>query len=42
MQKQNSGSYPVYLPKESLLTEKIIWAAHKKTIHGETRSQCQI
>ena len=28
------GSYPIYLPKESLLTKKIIWVAHKKTIHG--------
>ena len=28
------GSYPFYLPKESLLTEKIIQAAHKKTMHG--------
>ena len=27
-------SYPIYLPKESLLTEKIIRAAHKKTMHG--------
>ena len=27
------GSYPFYLPKESLLTEKIIQAAHKKTMH---------
>ena len=26
------GSYPIYLPKESLLTEKVIGAAHKKTI----------
>ena len=28
------GSHPVYLPKEFLYTEKIIWAAHKKTMHG--------
>ena len=27
------GIYPIYLPKESLLTEKIVWVAHKKTIH---------
>ena len=26
------GSYPIYLPKESLLIEKVIGAAHKKTI----------
>ena len=28
------GSYPIYFLKESLLTEKTIWAAHKKTMHG--------
>ena len=29
------GSYPIYLPKEKLLTEKIIRAANKKTMYGE-------
>ena len=29
------GSYPIYLPKELLLTEKIIFAVHKKIMHGE-------
>ena len=33
MLSQNSGN-SIYLPKESLLTEKIILAAHKKTMHG--------
>ena len=28
------GIYPIYLPKESLLAEKIIRVAHKKTMHG--------
>ena len=28
------GSYPIYLPKKSLLSENIIWAAYKKTMHG--------
>ena len=27
-------SYSIYLRKESLLTEKIIRVAHKKTMHG--------
>ena len=26
--------YPIYLPNESLLSEKIIFAAHKNTLHG--------
>ena len=28
------GAYPIYLPNESLLSEKIIFAAHKNTLHG--------
>ena len=28
------GSYPIYLPKELLLTEKIILPVHKKIMHG--------
>ena len=28
------GAYPIYSPKESLLSEKIIFAAHKNTLHG--------
>ena len=27
-------SYPIYLPKKSLLSENIIRAAYKKTMHG--------
>ena len=27
------GAYPIYLPNESLLLEKIIFAAHKNTLH---------
>ena len=32
---QIQGSYPIYLPKKSLLTEKTIWAAHNKIMHGK-------
>ena len=28
------GHYPVYLPSKSLLSEKLIFHAHLKTIHG--------
>ena len=28
-------AYPIYLPNESLLSENIIFAAHKNTLHGE-------
>ena len=28
------GTYPIYLPNKSLLSEKIIFAAHKNTLHG--------
>ena len=28
------SAYPIYLPNESLLSEKIIFAAHKNTLHG--------
>ena len=28
------GVYPIYLPNESLLSEKIIFAAHKNTLRG--------
>ena len=31
------GSCPIYFPKESLLTEKLFWAAHKKTMPGVVR-----
>ena len=27
------SAYPIYLPNESLLSEKIIFAAHKNTLH---------
>ena len=27
------GTYPIYLPNESLLSEKIIFVAHKNTLH---------
>ena len=29
------GAYPIYLPDESLLSEKIIFVAHSNTLHGE-------
>ena len=28
------GAHPIYIPKESPLAEKIIFAEHKKTLHG--------
>ena len=31
---RNEGSYPVFIPPDSLLTEKLIFQAHKKTLHG--------
>ena len=34
MQGRIHRSYPIYLPKESFLIEKIIPAAHKETMHG--------
>ena len=29
------GACPIYLPNESILSEKIIFAPHKNTLHGE-------
>ena len=28
------GSHPIFLPPDSLLAEKLIFQAHKKTLHG--------
>ena len=28
------GDYPIYIPKDSLLAEKIVQVAHIRTIHG--------
>ena len=28
------GAFSIYLPNESLLSEKTIFAAHKNTLHG--------
>ena len=28
------GDYPIYIPKDSLLAEKIVQEAHIRTIHG--------
>jgi len=28
------GEYPIYLPTESVLTEKLVIAAHRQTLHG--------
>ena len=28
------GAYPVYIPSESILNQKIIFSAHKSTLHG--------
>ena len=33
-QRRIQGLYPVYLPSRSLLSEKLIFHAHLKTIHG--------
>ena len=29
------GAYPVYIPSKSILSQKIIFSAHKSTLHGE-------
>ena len=29
------GEYPIFIPKESVLTEKLVEEAHILTIHGE-------
>ena len=28
------GSHPVFIPRDSLLAEKLIFQAHKNTLHG--------
>ena len=28
------GAYPVYIPSESILSQKLIFSAHKGTLHG--------
>ena len=36
------GSYPIYLSKGSLLTEKIVWLHIRKSCTEKSRSKCQI